>query len=231
MISLIALLLGEAIIIAAFIMFRGETTDNILVLNILVTTIIYCLFFIDILIPWIEIQSKSQNKIGSLGIRWFFTWIYAVFAIAVIVVSNTVYHLNFETQLIIHGTLLLLLLVGFVAVSQTTDKIDEIYTEEHVNQIGIGEMKMAIYRLKERMIETTGLPANFINRINGFEEKTRFLSPCDQKEALILEQQITEIINALSFAITEYELNEEAIEKNLKKCESIYQKRKQIYSL
>lgn len=231
MISWITLLLGEAIIISAFILFRGETSDNILVQNIVVTTIIYCLFFIDILIPWIDIHSKSQNKTGSLGIRWFFTWMYSVFAIASMAISNTVYHLSFETQLIIHGTLLLLLLVGFVVISQTTEKINDVFNEERVYQLGIGEMKIALNKLKDRMSETSGLPEYFVNQVNGFEEKTKFLSPSNHEEAYILEQQITEIINTISFAINDFSLNEESIERNLKKCESIYQKRKQIYSL
>ena len=101
--SYIALLGGEAIIIiAAFILFRGNLSDNILVLNIVVSSIIYGLFFVDILVPWINLGDKSQKKIGSLGVRWFFTWFYAITAIAVIILGNSVYEWRFSLQIIIH---------------------------------------------------------------------------------------------------------------------------------
>jgi hypothetical protein len=228
--SWFALLFGEALIISAFILFRGDLTDNILILNIIVTTIIYCLFFIDILIPWVNFSDKSQRKVGSLGVRWFFTWLYVILAISAMVICNTTFDLIFSTQLIIHGALFFLLLLGLIAAIQTSDKIKEVFIQENANRNGIVEMREAIKQLKDKMIDASELPEYFICRINTFEDNIRFISPTNNEVAYELEHLFSNTINDISYAISNYSMNEKAIESNLKKCERIYQKRKQTQS-
>ena len=62
-VSFIVLLGGEAIIIAAFILFRGSLAPDVLVLNIVVSSVIYGLFFLDILVPWINLNDKQGKKV------------------------------------------------------------------------------------------------------------------------------------------------------------------------
>ena len=64
-VSFIVLLGGEAINIAAFILFRGSLAPDVLVLNIVVSSVIYGLFFLDILVPWINLNDKQGKKVGS----------------------------------------------------------------------------------------------------------------------------------------------------------------------
>lgn len=228
--SYIALLGGEAIIIAAFILFRGNLSDNILVLNIVVSSIIYGLFFVDILVPWINLGDKSQKKIGSLGVRWFFTWFYAITAIAVIILGNSVYEWRFSLQIIIHCSLIFLFLLGLIAALHSSDKVEEVYQQETFNRNGINEMKNSMRSLKDKMNDFPNLPENFINRINALEEDLRFISPANNQETSDMEHSFTKTISDISFAIPNFSMNEEAIESNLKKLERIYQNRKSIYS-
>jgi hypothetical protein len=230
LLSWIALLGGEAIIIAAFILFRGGLTDNILVLNIVVTSLIYGLFFVDILIPWIDLGDKSQKKVGSLGLRWFFTWLYAIAAIAVMVVCNVVYECSFSLQIILHCGLIFFLILGFAASLHSSDKVKKVYQQETFNRNGILEMKKVVANLKDKMNDLSDLPGSFIGRINSLEENLRFISPANSSEAYDLEQQFIRIITDISFAVSDYSMNAEAIESNLKKVERIYQNRKSVYS-
>lgn len=229
-ISWLSLLLGETLIITAFILFRGKQTDNILALNIVVFTIIYGLFFVDILIPLVDYNDKSSKAIGSIGVRWLATWLYAIIAVAAMIISNIALDLVFSTQLIIHGILFFLLLFGFVAALHSSDKVNEVYAQETANSNGINEMKSVMQGLKYKMSNNLELPDYFINRINELEKNLRFVSPSNKQEDNNLEISFIDTLNNISIEIYDFAMNEESIKKNLQKCEWIYQRRKNIYS-
>ena len=229
-ISWLSLLLGETLIITAFILFRGNQTDNILALNIVVSTIIYGLFFVDILIPLVDYNDKSSKTIGSIGVRWLATWLYAIIAVAAMIISNIALDLVFSTQLIIHGILFFLLLLGFVAALHSSDKVNEVYAQETANGNGVNEMKSAMQGLKYIISNNSELPDYFLNRINELEKDLRFISPSNNPEANELEYSFIDTLNNISIEIYDFAMNEESIKSNLRKCEWIYQRRKNIYS-
>jgi hypothetical protein len=228
--SWLLLLFGEAIIIAAFILFRGNTPDNILVLNIVVSTLVYGLFFCNFRAPWIDLKDKSQKQIGAIGISWFAMWFYAIAAVVAMLVANLAYELSFELQLIIHCGLLFFLLLFVLFSRHSADKVAEVYNEQTANKNGILEMKRAMLALKAKISETADLPDNFVHKINSLDESLRFISPTENNEAHDLERSFVKTINAICFAIQDYSYNEEQIEDNIKKCERLYQNRKNIYS-
>ena len=228
--SWLLLLFGEALIIAAFIIFRGETADNIFILNIIVSSVIYASFFVDILVPWIDFSDKSQRQIGSLGLRWFFVFFYAILAIATMICCNRVYNLPFATQLIIHGILFFLLLLGLLGAIHSGDKVKRVYEQDTENRSRLIEMKDAMRNLKNRMNHIDGLPGAFTRQIDALEEDLRFISPSNNQEAHELETAFVKIINDIGFAVSDFSMNQEKIESDLKKIERIYQNRKNIYS-
>jgi hypothetical protein len=229
-ISWLALLFGEALIIAIFILFRGNLDDNVLVLNIVVASVIYGLFFVDILVPWIDFHDKSQRSVGSMGVRWFATWIYAIVAIAVMVAANIYSNWGFSTQLVVHGVLLFFLILGFLGFLHVSDKVVQVHQTETSNRDGITEMKKAIVRLKDKISVTADLPDTFVQRINLLDENLRFISPVANSETRELERAFINTINSIDIALTNYSLNEQHIENSLKQCERLYQNRKQVYS-
>ncbi|MDR1023688.1 MAG: hypothetical protein LBL94_10520 [Prevotellaceae bacterium] len=228
--SWIALLGGEAVIIAALILFAGSLDSNILALNIVVSFILYSLFFIDILAPWVDFDDKSQEKIGSLGVRWFFTLTYAVAAVAAMLACNWIFDCSFALQAIIHCVLALLLILGFAAALHSSDKVRQVYRQETFNRSGVAEVKKAMRNLQDKMNDLSGLPENFTSRVAALEENLRFISPAENAEASSLERQLVATISDISAALSDFSMNEERIEGNLKKLERIYQNRKNIYS-
>jgi hypothetical protein len=228
--SWLLLLFGETIIITAFILFRGNTPNDIFILNIVVSSLIYMLFFCTYRAPWIDLSDETQQQVGALGINWFTTWLYAVFAIAAMLLANLQLQLGFTIQLIIHCILLFILLWGLLFGQHSADKVKEVYEEQKANRSGIIEMKKAVDRLKDRINETAELPDdNFIQRINTLEENLRFISPSKNSEAHKLEDSFVETVDAIRLALTGDSFNTEQIESNLKTCERLYQKRKQVY--
>lgn len=146
------------------------------------------------------------------------------------IISNIALNLVFSTQLIIHGILFFLLLLGFVAALHSSDKVNEVYTQETANDNGINEMKSALQGLKYKMSNNSELPDYFRNRINELEKNLRFISPSNKQETNDLESSFIDTLNNISIEIYDFAMNEESIKKNLQKCEWIYQRRKNIYS-
>lgn len=224
------LIFGEAILIAAFILFKGATPHNILVLNIVVSTLVYALFFINFRIPWINQNDQSQKQIGAIGISWYAVWFYALAAIALMLVANLSLKLGFTLQLSLHCVLLFFLLMGIWFSRHSSDKVKEIYEQETANRNKIVEMKKTMLTLKDKISETAGLPDVFVQRINALEESLRFISPVKNEDAYELERSFVEITDEIRLALSDFSMNEEAIEGKLKKLERICQNRKSIYS-
>ena len=71
--SLLIAIIGEILLIICFLQFGKKFPSDILTLNIVVSTIIYFLVFVDLLFPWINLKDKTQKQIGSIGLKWFFS--------------------------------------------------------------------------------------------------------------------------------------------------------------
>ena len=98
---------GEALIVAAFLMFFSDLLpSDVLVLDVFVASVVYWLFFIDLIKPWTPENDPSQKRASSLGVRWFFTILYDIAAIAAMIFFAVVL-LPFKVQLLVQLALLL----------------------------------------------------------------------------------------------------------------------------
>lgn len=228
--SWVALLAGEAIIIAAFFLWRGNAPTDIFTLNLVMASILYGVMFVDMLVPWINWKDKAQRQVGSMGIRWFITGLYVILALAVMIVGNWKVNLSFTVQLMLHIGLLFLLLLGFVAMFHASDKVVEIHSQESSHRQGVNDMKRAMMQLKDTAIDCPQLMAIYGDRINNLEEGLRYLSPSNNPEASALEAQFVEVINDINIAAPQFSMNQEKIEAALRRAERIYQNRKGVYS-
>src|SRR5665647_2588497 len=103
--SILLLLIGEALIIISFLYFGSNLASEILTLDTIVSTILYSLFFIDILIPMVDFKDKSQRVIGSLGLRWFVTSLYTLSAIGMMIIFFIGRPADFTAPSTIHAVL------------------------------------------------------------------------------------------------------------------------------
>jgi hypothetical protein len=227
--SLLLALFGEALLIFCFLHFGKNLQSEILTLNIVVFTIIYCLVFVDFLFPWINLKDKSQKQIGSIGLRWFFTFFYVILAIGVVIVFNSVKPIDYTNQIIIHGILFFFLLLGMYMAFSSSDKVSEGYEEEKQNRDRIDEMKKATKELQLKL-DAMNIPTEIVTRINELQENLRYLSPSNSKVAIGLENKFIEEMRALSSFFADNPLNIEKIISNIKNCERTYKERKQVFS-
>jgi len=228
--SLLLALFGEALIVFCFLHFGKNVQTEILILNIIVSTIIYCLVFVDFIFPWVNLKDKSQKQIGSIGLRWFFTFFYLILAIGVMVIFNTVKPIHFTNQIIIHGILFFLVLLGLFLAFSSSDKVREVYIEEKQNRDRIDEMKKATKELQLKIDAMNNIQSDIITRINELQENLRYLSPSNSSAAFELENQFVNEMRSLTDCFFDNPLNYEKILSNIKNCERTYKERKQVFS-
>jgi hypothetical protein len=228
--SIFLLLLGEALIIIGFLYFGKNLTQNILALNIIVSSIIYLLLFVEKLVPMVDLKDKAYKGVGSLGLKWFFTILYASSAIWVMVRFNTVKPIDVNGQMIIHGILFFLLLVGLYFVFYASQKVGEVFIEETGIRSRIDEMKRATREIKLKADLTNNFPSDLNIRVTALLENLRFISPINDREAMKLEDEYLKEIKDLQDCLFYNPLNYDKSIELLQKCEQTYNERKRMYS-
>jgi hypothetical protein len=147
--SWLLILFGEAIIVAAFLLFRGAAADNVLVMNIVVTSIVYLLIVFGFRVPWIDLSDRSGRQVGAMGVRWFAIGWYVLPAIAAMICGR-VLALTFTVQLIIHCVLLFLLLGGLLAARHSADKVEDVYRQQKEAPDGVGDRPLSSFVKENR---------------------------------------------------------------------------------
>lgn len=229
--SWLAFVLGAAIIFGLFFIFMKDMSNDLFVLNLLVSLLVYALFFVDVLVPWVDWGDKSKRRIGAIGLRWVVTWIYAILAIVSMFVCNKLYNVEFPIQLIIHGILLLILVLGISGALHASDKVASVYDKETAVQVGLTEMRCAIRELKKIAYDSSSISQEVRSKIESIEEELRYLSPSDNPEAAVLEKQFSEVVRDLCLNVNSCSCDSDRIMSLLRKANYILKNRKSIYSL
>lgn len=222
-------ILGIVIIVASFLFWKGNSSDDIFVLNLVVSLIIYCLIFVDIFVPWVNLNDCAQRQVGSMGVWWTISGIYVLAAIGVMVVCNLMYSSSFKLQLLIHCSLLFCLLLGFVGVLHSSNKVDSVYKSEQVAKKNLQDMRQAVSTMIDAMVACS-LPQEVVEQMKNLEEGVRYISPSNNPDAHLLERQFVEIIQEITMVLNDYSMNQEKVWSDLKKAERVCQSRKMIYS-
>jgi len=228
--SIFLALFGEVILIFSFLYLGKNLKSEILLLNIIVSTLIYSLVFFDLAFPWINLKDKSQKQIGSLGIRWYFTFLYVVISIGCMIYFNSIRPIEFMNQIIVYSIINFLLLLGVFMGFSSSEKVQEVFTEEKQNRDRLDDMKKATKGLQLKLDAMNNVPMEIINRINELQENLRYLSPSNNNDAIVLEGKFVEELSILSNSFDDSPINMEKVISNIKNCERTYKERKQVFS-
>lgn len=228
--SALLIFAGEALIITSWIFFGSSLNSSVLTLNIVVSSIIYSLFFIDALLPMLDFKEKSQKIVGSLGIRWFFTSIYNVIAIGAMVVFLFIKPIDFNGQILIHAIILFALLIGWYSASTSSDKVEEIFLDEGLRINRLVEIRKSIEKLQFKLFQLKNIPPAIISGITDLHEELRFISPCNNPESIELEANLLKEIKAFDDSLFEIAPDYDRILERIALCQRICHTRKQIFS-
>ena len=215
--SLLALFIGQAILVSAFIIFAAHWETSILVLNILVASLVYGLCFAQIALPWVHLSVPSQKQLGALGLRWAAVSLYAIAAIGVMLLANLFFLWSFLLQLLVQG-------------GSAAGKVAEVHAQQAQQQEGLSLIRKEAQHLKNLSQEISNLPELLVKRIATLEENMRFLSPANTPEAHEVERRFVQTATDLSRAIPNHQIDKDRVEELLKKLERLFQERKNLYS-
>ena len=146
------------------------------------------------------------------------------------VIFNTVKPIDVNAQMIIHGILFFLLLVGLYFVFYASQKVGEVFIEETGIRSRIDEMKRATREIKLKADLTKNFPSDINIKVTALLENLRFISPSNDGEAMNLEVRYLKEIRDLQDCLFDNPMNYDKGIEILQKCEQTYNERKRMYS-
>lgn len=228
--SIFLLILGELLLIICFAYFAGHLPTEKLVLNIVVASLVYLLMFMDLLLPWVDRQDVSQRQIGSLGIRWTFTFIYQLAAVGLMVFFLIDDSTSFRWQLLFQAILFFIFLVGIFISFTVSDRVADAHQESYASRSGIEQMRKAAKQSLAGVSAMADAPTGIATRLERMAEDIRYLSPGNGAQTRALEQGFTEEMRRLSRILSEQPLQEQELNRLLQSCESMLKERRQSYA-
>jgi hypothetical protein len=228
--SLLVIVSGNAIIMAAFYSFGDKSKADVLALNMTVSSVVYGMMaFLIWRTLWMDLNDRSQKHVGSLGLVWFSAGLYSLLAVATMLVTNVATDLSFPVQLIIHCILLFMYLLGIMAAHRSSNKTAEVHERETAHRNGTDEMKAALRNLRNKISDADNLPDSLVRRVDALNEELRFVSPSGSREAQALEHSFVETVAEMVTAISA-SFSEERIENGIRRCERLCRERKNVRS-
>jgi len=225
-ISSFILIFGWALIIAGFLLFYPRDIDErLMYLNMVVSCLLFGSICFDFFRPLIALNVDQPKQVGSLGIRWFFTYGYVLFALIVMVVTHKE-KFSFSESVMIQAGLLFIFLIGIVWSIYAADKVEEVAAEEKAKLDGRETIRRALHRLVDEASLTNGIPMDVMNQIRELQETTRFITPSDLSEARDYEAEIVRIADDIRFALNNYSMNEVNIKSNMARLKLALENRK-----
>lgn len=228
--SLLLLIFGEVLLIFSFIYFGKNLKTEILFLNIIVSTIIYMLNSIDLLIPWVSFEDKSHKSIGSIGLRWVSTFSYSLLAIGAMIFFNIGEPLHQTTQILFQAILLCLLLFGLFSAKSASNKVRDVFNQEKSYQDRIYEIKNFSNEIQSKMERIENMPSEINLRMNELVENIKYISPSNNIMAKDLESRLINQMKMVNDCISDNPFDFDKLKENIRSCQRLCNERKQIFS-
>ncbi|MFZ4546367.1 MAG: hypothetical protein ACOYN4_02975 [Bacteroidales bacterium] len=228
--TMLLLLFGEALIIVSFLYFGQNLDTNVLALDIVISSVLYALFFPDIIVPMVDFNDKSQKTIGSLGLRWFVTSLYMIFSLGAIAIFLFVKPIGFYSQLILHSILLFLFILGIYMSTASSQRVHAVYSEEKLTRDHLGEMTKVTKDVMLKLEQMKDIPTEITSRLTILHENLRFISPCHTNDAYALESSFQDQMNVVMDSLFDIPINHDKIIENIQSCERTYKERKQMFA-
>lgn len=206
--------LGETIIITGFLMLGLGLPGDVLVLDIVVTSLLLGLTVYSFATPAIRLGDPSGKQGAGLGISWLGSTLYTI-AVVIAMVAGIVYSIHFKYQLLIQAVLLFLFLIAVLSSVTATAKAGKVYVAERAKSLGIDEMREAVNMTADKARLSGGVPAEVTARLDRIAEILRFTSPSSSPKAARLEREFVDVMGDIRRALPDYSLNSQAITDGL----------------
>ena len=197
------------------------------ILDIGVLSIIIWMIGYDFFRPLVNLVVKNPPEIGSLGIRWYGQYLYLMTAVG-FGIAGVAFDIPFVYQLLGQVAILGILLLTYYFAIHAANKVTQAAKEEERLLAGRQLMHTAVRQIQDEIAVSSNLPEYFRTQISQINESMRFISPCGNADAVSYEKQFAEIAQRIVIAMSDFNMNEEAIKKDLLRLQRVLENRKNI---
>lgn len=223
--KILTVLIGYGLIVASFILLFTWLPDDIRILDIVVTSIIFTQLVEFLFFPLIDLEKKAHKEVGMMGIHLAAINTYAGVAIVIMAVGM-IWELSFTWQLLLQLGALLILIIGRVATLHSGEKVEAVYEKEQVLKGGKQQLKAAAESMMDAIVRSSELSPVLASRITQMAEDVRYVAPSTNAEAMNLELQFSRLASDLEVMLRQSPLNNEQITETVSQLEYILAKRK-----
>jgi hypothetical protein len=224
--NLLAILLGYGLIIAGFILLGNSLERNVLIMDIVVSCLLFTQVVQLLVFPMIRMNREGHREVGMMGIHYSAVTLYTVLALGVMI-YGAVSNWAFRYQLIAQLAALFVFLIGRVATLRAGEKVSQVNLREHTAEEG----KKELIEVMDDFLDDVDLirqqPQEVQDRLKSVHEALRYVTPSGAPEALKYEQQFTEAVANLRVLMRTPNLNGEQIKEETERLTGILSKRKQ----
>lgn len=228
-VSWLAVVCGLALVVAGWFLWGDRTQTDLFVLNVAVSSLIYAVAFVDVLVPWANFGDRAQRRVGYLGLRWFVVGGYVLSALGILIAGNCL-EWSFGPMLFVQCALFVGLIFGAVAMMHGEERIVAVHGRQQDDADGIGLMRREAAALQRAAYEAPGVPERLMERLRRMNDDLRFIAPSNSDEARDVERQFVETTRAAVAMLARYEAEAERIDAALDRMERLYVRRKSIYA-
>lgn len=225
-ISILFLLGGLGIIIAAFFLFLKDIQEEkLFYLNVVATCLVYAIVFLRATDIFSSVDKVAQSGSGY-GLKWYGVWFYTPLALGLIVLS-IIFELGFNLCLIGHLTLLFILLSFFFLGSVVKNNVNEAIGSIEAHKAGLKEIVTQIDLLEMQSKLSQG--AAYQEAIDKLRENVRFITASDNPAAVAFENKLIEKIQLIASQVEHNSQPADVINAEFDECMSIIELRKNQY--
>ena len=227
--KILALSLGLGLIIGGFCLF-GQSLDNkILILDIIVSILVYIQLSQFVIYPLIDMNRAAHKEVGMMGIYFYVLGTYCFLAIG-LMFFGIVYTIPFQFQLMGQLFLVFLALLGRVATLHAGEKVEQIHEKERKMVETRRVLRTEMDNFMDELSSWESPEGFGVQKLYDIQEELKFLSPSANAEAKQYERDFCQIIEELKVLMRNADLNKERIKGKIDQLERILSKRKSINS-
>ena len=227
--KILALLLGLGLIIGGFCLFGQSLENKILILDIIVSILVYMQLTQFAIYPLIDLNRAAHKEVGMMGIYFYVLSIYCILAIG-LMLFGIVYAIPFKFQLMGQIFFVFLALLGRVATLHSGEKVEHIYGKERQMMETRRVLRTEMDNFMDELSSWESPEGMGVQKLYDIQEELKFLSPSANAEAKQYERDFCQIIEELKVLIRNADLNKERIKGKIDHLERTLSKRKSINS-
>lgn len=224
---LIAILLGYGLIISGFFVFGEDLKDNIKILDIIMSCLIFFQFVQFTIFPLVDLNKKAHREVGMMGIHMVAINVCSVLSILLIALG-IIYELDFKIQLMGQLGVILFALVGRMCTLHAGEKVEQVYQEEQTKLAGKQLLASYMEDLQEVVVQTQDLDETDRRKIQEIEENIRYINPSKQAQAIEKEHQIREVIALLRNMLLGVRVNRAAVHDEVEHLSRLLEQRQKL---